>query len=103
MKYLEEMHDYLYDNVDHRLGASRLRLLNSHDELGLIIVLSWFFNDFFDFRLIFGCMPALGYSLFINRQLHFISQRLKNNAKAQILYILEDLIKEDETRSIEKI
>jgi hypothetical protein len=33
----EEMHDYLYDNVDHRVGAVRPRLLNSRDELGLIL------------------------------------------------------------------
>ena len=103
MKYLEEKHDYIYDNVDHRLGTARLRLLNSHDELGLILFYLASLMTFFDFRLIFGCTPALGCSLFINRQLHFLSRRLKNNEKAQILYILEDLIKEDETRSIEKI
>jgi hypothetical protein len=102
VKYLEEMHDYLYDNVDHRLGAARLRLFNSHDELGLILIYLGSSMNLSYLCLIFGYTSARC-SLVINRQLHFLSRRLNNNAKAQILYILEDLIKEDETRSIEKI
>ena len=33
----EEMHDYLYPNEPERHGAGRPRLLNSRDELGLIL------------------------------------------------------------------
>ena len=33
----EEMHDYLYENVEDRTGAGRPRLLNNRDELGLIL------------------------------------------------------------------
>jgi len=81
----EEMHDYLYDNVDHRVGAGRPRLLNSRDELGLILFYLGSSMTLSELCLIFGCTPTRC-SLVINRQLHFLSRRLKNNAKAKILW-----------------
>ena len=64
------MHDYLYDNVDHRLGASRPRLLNNHDELGLILFYLGSSMTLSDLCLIFGCTPTRC-SLVINRELPF--------------------------------
>jgi len=77
------MHDYLYDNVDDRVGAGRPRLLNSRDELGLILFYLGSSMTLSELCLIFGCTPTRC-SLVINRQLHFLSRRLKNNGKAQI-------------------
>ena len=63
----EEMHDYLYDNVDHRVGTGRPSLLNSRDELGLILFYLGSSMTLSELCLIFGCTPTRC-SLIINRK-----------------------------------
>ena len=52
----EEMHDYLYDE-EYR-DAGRPRLLNNHDELGLILFHFGPSMKYSELFLLFGCIPT---------------------------------------------
>ena len=51
----EEMHQYLYENVEEHYGAGRPRLLNTRDELGLILFYLGSPMKYSELCLIFGC------------------------------------------------
>ena len=79
----EEMHDYLYPNEPEIHGAGRPRLLNSRDELGVILFYLGSSMNLSQLCLIFGCTPTRC-SLIINFQLRNLSSRLRTNDKAKI-------------------
>jgi len=79
----EEMHQYLYENVEERYSASRPRLVNTHDELGLILFYLGSTMKHSELCLIFGCTPTRC-SVYINHQLRFLSRKLRNHPKARI-------------------
>ena len=79
----EEMHEYLYENVEDHTGAGRPALLNTRDELGLILFYLGSPTKHKELCLLFGCTPTRC-SVIINHQLSFLSRRLRNNPKARI-------------------
>ena len=81
---LEEMHEYPYENVE-RYDAGRPRLLNTRDELGLILFYLGSTMKYSELCLIFGCTPTRC-SVYINHQLTFLSRKLRNHPKAKIIW-----------------
>ena len=79
----EEMHEYLYGDLPEHRGPGRPRLLNSRDELGIILTYLGSRMRLSELCLIFGCTPSRCSNI-INHQLETLSQRLKRNLKARI-------------------
>ena len=77
--------DYLYRNEVVRHGAGRPRLLNSHDELGLILFYLVSSMKLSELCLIFGC-TLTRCSDIINFQLQNLSRRLRTKKKAKIYW-----------------
>ena len=77
----EEMHQYQYENVEERYGAGRPRILNIRDELGLILFNLGSTMKHSELCLILGCTPT-SCSVYINHQLTFLSQKLRNHPKS---------------------
>ena len=82
----EDMHQYLHENVEERYGAGRPRLLDTRDELGLILFYLGSTMKHSELCLIFGCTPTRC-SVYINHQLTFLSRKLRNHPKAKIHFI----------------
>ena len=78
----EEMHEYMYSNVEPQ-RTGRPRLLNSRDELGLILFYLGSSMSLSELCIIFGCTPSRCSDI-INNQLHSLSRGLKNHPKAKI-------------------
>ena len=77
-----ELHEYMHrDNELPRTG--RPRLLNTEDELGIILFYLGSSMTISHLCLIFGCTPSRCSDI-INNQLHSLSRRLKNHPKARI-------------------
>jgi len=79
----EEMHEHLYGDLPEHRGPGRPRLLNSRDELGIILTYLGSRMRLSELCLIFGCTPSRCSNI-INHQLETLSQRLKRNLKARI-------------------
>jgi hypothetical protein len=77
-----QLHEYMYrDNELPRTG--RPRLLNTEDELGIILFYLGSSMTISHLCLIFGCTPSRCSDI-INNQLLSLSRRLKNHPKARI-------------------
>jgi len=105
------MQNFLYEDHYERHGAGRPRLLlNTHDELGIILFYLGSCMTLNELCLIFGCTPTRC-SLVLNQQLQFLSRKLRNNRKAKIHWpsslrekeYLADLVKRREPRILDVI
>jgi hypothetical protein len=79
----EEMHEFLHGDDQNRIGPGRRRLLNTRDELGVILFYLGSKMRLSELCLIFGCTPSRC-SAIISHQLHTLSRRLQTNHHARI-------------------
>jgi hypothetical protein len=79
----EELHEFLYLGHQNHRGHGRPRLLNTRDELGIILFYVGSKMRLSELCLIFGCTPARCSDI-INHQLETLSRRLKHHHKARI-------------------
>ena len=75
----EEMHNFLYEDHNERHGAGRPRLLNTHDELGIIL---FYLGSCMTLNEL--CIWLHSYSMQLCcQQLQFLSRKLRQNRESK--------------------